>query len=80
MWGRHGFAIRLKRLKPRAPDFGGPQNIGSKDDFQHFCKHLNLYFCFGSTHVFYCAANKRSLQKNEHDGTCEWMEVNEDEQ
>jgi len=24
---RRGFAIRLKRLKPRAPDFGGPKNF-----------------------------------------------------
>jgi len=22
---RHGFTIRLKRFKPRAPDFGGPK-------------------------------------------------------
>ena len=58
---RRGFTIRLKRLNPRAPEFGGPQNFGSKDDFQHFCKQLYLYFCFGSTHVFYYAANKRSV-------------------
>jgi len=64
-WGcsllRRGFTIRLKRLKPRAPDFGAPQNFRSKDDFQHFYKQLYLYFCFGSTHVFYYAANKRSV-------------------
>ena len=30
----------------------GPQNLGSKDNFQHFCKQVYLYFCFGSTHVF----------------------------
>jgi len=47
---RHGFASRLRR--PRAPDFGRPQNFGSKDNFQHFCKQLYLYYCFGSTHVF----------------------------
>jgi len=47
---RHGFASRLKR--PRAPDFGRPQNFGSKDNFQHFCKQLYLYYCFGLTHVF----------------------------
>jgi len=47
-----GFTIRLKRLKPRAPDFGGPQNFGSKDNFLHFCKQLYLYFCFDSSHVF----------------------------
>jgi len=51
----------LKRLKPRDPDFVGPQNFRSKDDFQHFCKQLYLYFCFGSTQVFYSAANKRSV-------------------
>jgi len=58
---RRGFTFRLKRLKPTAPNFGGPQNFRSKDDFQHFCKQLYLYFCFGSTHVFYYAANKRSV-------------------
>jgi len=58
---RRGFTIRLKRLKPRAPDFGGPQNFGNKDHFQHFCKQLYTYFRFVSTHVFYYAANKRSL-------------------
>ena len=49
---RRGFTIGLKRLKPRAPDFMGPQNFGSKDTFQHFSKQLYLNFCFGSTHVF----------------------------
>jgi len=39
---RRGFTIRLKRLKPRAPDFGGPQNFESKDNFLHFCRH---YIC-----------------------------------
>ena len=58
---RRRFTIRLKRLKPRVPDFGGPQSFGSKNDFQNFCKQLYLYFCFGSTHVFfYYAANKGS--------------------
>ena len=37
---RRGFTIRLKRLKPRVRDFWGPQNFGSKDNFQHFCKQL----------------------------------------
>jgi len=41
-----------KRHTSRAPDFGGPLNFGSKDNFQHFCKKLYLYFCFVSTHVF----------------------------
>jgi len=41
---RRGFTIRLKRLKPRAPDFGGPQNFGNKDNFQHFCKHCVCIF------------------------------------
>ena len=40
---RHGFTIRLKRLKPKAPDFWGPQNFGSKDNFQRFCKQLYTY-------------------------------------
>jgi len=41
---RRGFTIRLKRLKPRVPDFGGPQHFGSKDNFQHFCKHYIRIF------------------------------------
>jgi len=58
---RRGFTIRLKRLKRRASDLVEPQNFGSKDNFQHFCKQLCLSFCFGPSHVFYYAANKRSL-------------------
>ena len=50
-----------KRLKPRAPGIWGSQHFGCKDNFQHFCKQLYLYFSFGSTHVFYYAANKGSL-------------------
>ena len=50
---RCGFTIRLKRLKPRAPGFVIPQSFGSWDDFQHFCRQLYLYICFGSTHVFF---------------------------
>jgi len=46
-----GFTIRLKRLNPRVHDFERPQNFGSEDDFQHFCRQLCLYFCFGSSHV-----------------------------
>jgi len=38
--------IRLKRLKPMAPDFGGPQNFGTKENFQHFCKHYIYIFVF----------------------------------
>jgi len=39
---RRGFTIRLKCLKPRAPDFGGPQNFGIRNNFQRFCKQLYL--------------------------------------
>jgi len=39
---RRGFTIRLKRLKPKAPDFEVPQNLGSKENFQRFCKQLYL--------------------------------------
>ena len=45
--------IRLKRVKPRAPDFRGPQNFWSKDHFQHFGKQLYLFVCFGSRHIFW---------------------------
>ena len=58
---RRGYTIRLKRLRRRASEIGGPQNFGSKDNFQDFSKQLYLSFCFGPLHVFYYAANKRSL-------------------
>jgi len=41
---RRGFTIKLKRLKSRAPDFGGSQNFESKDNFQHFCKQYIFIF------------------------------------
>ena len=50
--------IRLKRLKPRAPDFGGPQNFGSKDNFQQFCKHYICIFVLVQRTFFYYSANK----------------------
>ena len=43
---KNGFTMRLKRLKPRAPDFRGLQNFGSKENFRCFCKQLYLYFLF----------------------------------
>ena len=39
---RRGFTIRLKRLKPRAPDFGGPQNFERKNNFIAFLKALHF--------------------------------------
>jgi len=56
---RRGFTIRLKRLKPRASDFGGTQNFQSKDNFEHFCKHLHFYFGSVQRAFFYYSANKR---------------------
>ena len=49
---RRGFAIRLKTFEPRVPDFGGPQNFGSKDNFQHFCKHYICIFVLVQRNVF----------------------------
>ena len=52
---RRGFTIRLKRLKPRIPDFGGPQNLGSKNNFQHFCKQYIFVALFWFiAHVLLC--------------------------
>jgi len=65
---RCGFTIRLKRLKPRTPYFEGTQKFGSKDNFQHFCKHHICIFVLVQRTFFYCAANKISLQKNEREG------------
>ena len=39
---RCGFTIRLERLKPRAPDFGGDQNFRSKDISSIF---VSNYIC-----------------------------------
>jgi len=50
---KRGFTIRLKRLRPLAPDFEGPQHFWTKDNFHHFCEQLYLNLCFGSTHVFF---------------------------
>jgi len=58
---RRGFTIRLQWLKPRAPDFGGPQDFGSEDNFQHFSKHYIRIFVLVQRTFFYYAANKRSL-------------------
>jgi len=65
---RREFTIRLRRLKPRTPDFGGPQNFGSKDNFQHFCKHYICIFDLVQPTFLYYAANKRSPYKNEREG------------
>jgi len=48
-----------------SPNFWeGGQNFGSKDEFQHFCKQLYFYFCFGSTHVFLlCRYQKISMEQ-----------------
>jgi len=57
---RRGFTIRLKRLKARAPDFGGPPNFGGKDNFQQFCKHYLCIFVLVQRTFFYYSANKRT--------------------
>jgi len=65
---RRGFTIRLKRLKPRAPDFWGPQNFGSKENFQYFrSNHICIFVLVQRTFPYYVAC-KRSLQKNECEG------------
>jgi len=58
---RRGFPIRLKRLKPRVPDFGGAQTFGSKDNFLHFCKHYICIFVLVQRTFFYYATNIRYL-------------------
>jgi len=58
---RSGFTIRLKRLKPRAPDFGGPQNFGSKKNFQHFLSNYICIFVLVQRTPSYYAAIERSL-------------------
>ena len=65
---RRGFTIRLKRLKPKAPNFGGPENFGSKDNFQQFCKQYTVIFVLVQRTFLYYSANKRSQLKNELEG------------
>ena len=61
---RRGFTIRLKRLKPKVPDFGRPQNFGSKDNFQHFRKQLYWYSIFALVQgTFFCYADKKDLYR-----------------
>ena len=48
---RGGFTIRLKRLKPKAPDFEGPKNFQSKENFQHFCNNICIFLLFNA-HFF----------------------------
>jgi len=51
---RRGFTTRLKRIKPRAPDFGGRQHFGSKDNFQHIFKHYICIFVLVERTFFCC--------------------------
>jgi len=64
---RRGFTIRLKRLKPRAPDYGGPKILGVRT-----ISGISICFLFWFNARFYHASNKRSLQKNERD-KWQWM-------
>jgi len=46
----------LKRLKPRTPNFGVPQNMGSKDNFQHFLSNYICIFVLVERTFFYYAS------------------------
>ena len=72
---RRGITMRLKRLKPRASDFGGSQTFRSKNNFRHFCIQLYLYFCFGSTHLLLL----RRYQKISIEECARKIEENDDE-
>jgi len=59
--GRRGFTIKLKRLMPRAPDFGGPKILGIR---KISSISISIYICILvllQRTCFYYAANKRSL-------------------
>jgi len=43
VWSRRGFTIRLKRLKPRDPDFGRPQNFGVRTISSIFVSNLFVF-------------------------------------
>jgi len=56
--GRRGFTIRLTRLKPRAPDFGGPKRLGVRTISSI---PISIIFVLVERTFFCYAANKRSL-------------------
>jgi len=64
MHTRRGLTIRLKKLKPRAPDFWVPKILGAR---AISTISVSNYFCFGSAHILYYAGNKRSLYKNDRE-------------
>ena len=51
---RRGFTIRLKRLKPRAADFGGPQNFGSKTISRIFVSNCIFVLFWFTAHFLLC--------------------------
>ena len=57
----NGDRTAMVRIILWRPGDGATYNeiLWSKDNFQHLRKQLDLYFCFGSTNIFYYAANKR---------------------
>ena len=69
---RRGFTIRLKTLKPRAPDFGRPQILGVRTISSIF---VSNYICIflNSMYVFYYAlfsveklARRTEVNDDEH--------------
>jgi len=48
--GRRGFAIRLKRLKPRAPNFGDPKILGIRRIWSILV--ITFVFLYCPMHVF----------------------------
>ena len=61
--GRRGFTIRLKKLKPRAPDFWGPYNF-EIETISSIPVSIVFVFCFGSTHVFFTMPLTKDLYRS----------------
>jgi len=58
---RRAFNIRLKRLKPRAPDFGGSKIMGVRTISSNSASNYICIFVLVQRTFFYHAANKRCL-------------------
>jgi len=50
---RHGFTIRLKRLEPRAPDFGVPEILGVRTISSIFIDNYTCIFVLFQRMLFY---------------------------
>jgi len=58
---RRGFTIRLKRLKSRAPEFGGPKILAVRTISRISVGIIFVFFVLIQRTFFYYASNQRSI-------------------